>query len=230
MKLIRTRNGARLVEAGTVVSEILRAPGPSHTLFDVLAAAAAALTPGPRVLLLGFAGGGIVAPLRAMGFDGELEAVDLSLDGARIFRELSAAWAGEVRVHPAEASAWIGNDLRRWDLVVEDLFLDGPSGMAKPDVCRAQLPRLLARRLGPRSVAVVNVLPVPGLAFRELVQPLVAPYPRRLVVHLDEYENKLVLGGRALAGARAVSHALRGALRGIGSKQARRISVESIAP
>ncbi len=228
MKVIRTRAGARLVEAGTVVSEILRKPGPSHTLFDVLAATVAALAPGPRVLVLGFAGGGIVAPLRAMGFSHAIEAVDLSLDGARLFRELSEAWSGEVRVHQAEASGWIRKDRRRWDLVVEDLFLDGPKGMAKPEVCRTLVPALLARRLGPQGVAVVNVLPEPGASWDRLITPLAAPYPQRHVVALDDYENKLVVAcHRDLGGARGVSRALRAALRSIGSKQARRISVAS---
>lgn len=229
MKVIRTRTGARLTEAGTVLSEVLREPGPSHTLFDVLAAAIAALAPGPRVALLGFAGGGLVAPLRAMGFGHPIDAIDLSLEGARVFRELSGRWAGTVRIGRAEASGWLAGKRSSFDLVVEDLFLDGPAGMAKPDVSRTVIPGRIARALGRSGVVVVNALPVRSVPWSEVLAPLVAPWPERLVVRLDEYENRLALGGRSLGSAREVSARLRGALRGIGSRQARRIAVETFA-
>src|SRR5262245_16741215 len=132
LRIVRTPWGARVVQAGTVLSEVLAAPGPTHSLFDVLAAAVTALTPGPRVALLGFAAGGIVAPLRAMGFPHRLEAVDLSLEGEKLFRELSGAWAGRVSLAHADAAVWLGARRGRYDLIVEDLFLEGRSGMIKP--------------------------------------------------------------------------------------------------
>jgi hypothetical protein len=227
MRVVRTRRGARLTEAGTVLSEILREPGPSHTLFDVLAAAIAALAPGPRVALLGFAGGGLVAPLRAMGFEHPLDAVDLSLDGARVFRELSAGWAGTVRIRKGEASAWIRGRSGAYDLILEDLFLDGPRGMAKPEVSMTVLPSLVARAVGGKGIAVVNILPVPGEPWRDVVARLTAPWPERRVVRLDEYENRLAICGRSLGTAREVSARLRAELRRIGSRQARRIAVEA---
>ena len=63
MRIVRTRRGARLVERGLVLSEILGEPGPTHSLFDVLAVAVAALG-GSRTLVLGCAGGGVVAKIQ----------------------------------------------------------------------------------------------------------------------------------------------------------------------
>ena len=77
MKIERTRRGARIIDDDVVLSEILARPGPTHSLFDVLAAAVAAFAPGPRFAMLGFAGGGMIAPLRAMGCDIPVRAVDL---------------------------------------------------------------------------------------------------------------------------------------------------------
>ena len=68
MRIVRLRRRARILDGPDVLSEILDHPGPTDTMFDVLAACVAAFAPGPRVAILGFAGGGIVAPLRAMGF------------------------------------------------------------------------------------------------------------------------------------------------------------------
>jgi len=80
VKIERTRRGARIREGDVILSEILALPGPTHSLFDLLAAGIAALAPGPRVAMLGFAGGGVVAPLRAMGWNHPLCCVDLSGD------------------------------------------------------------------------------------------------------------------------------------------------------
>ncbi|MEC9081308.1 MAG: hypothetical protein VYE44_05980, partial [Verrucomicrobiota bacterium] len=62
-----TGRGARLVQNGSVLSEVLAQPGPTNSVFDALAALVRLFSPGARVGLLGFAGGGIIAPLRAMG-------------------------------------------------------------------------------------------------------------------------------------------------------------------
>src|SRR5262249_25485667 len=71
LKVVRTRRSVRLVDGPDLVSHLRTTPGPTHGFFDLLAACAAAFAPGdlaraPRVLLLGFAAGGILAPLRAL--------------------------------------------------------------------------------------------------------------------------------------------------------------------
>ena len=225
MRVITTKRGARLIEAGTVLSDVLREPGPTHSLFDVLAACVAALSPGPRVALLGFAAGGIVAPLRAMGFAHPLEAVDLSRPRERLFRSMSGPWAGRVSFSQAEASQWLRLKGTRYDLVVEDLFERGPAGMAKPEVALSVLPSLIRRRLARRGVVVINVLPVPGRPWGEILALLARPFPEARVIVLRDYENRILVEGRALGSAREVSQKLRSALRSIGSRQASRMRV-----
>lgn len=225
MRVVTTRRGARLVEAGTVLSEVLAEPGPTHTFFDVLAAAVAALSPGRRVALLGFAGGGLVAPLRAMGFPFPLEAVDLSLEGAGVFRGLSSRWAGRVAVSEDDAALWLARRRGRYDLILEDLFAGGPRGMVKPEVSFTTLPPLMRRRLRRSGVAVFNTLPEPGKSWQRVREPLLRPFSRSCTVLLDEYENRLLLAGAGLPGAREVSRRLRESLGSIGSRQAGRIRV-----
>ncbi|NIP94518.1 MAG: hypothetical protein GWO24_14175, partial [Akkermansiaceae bacterium] len=72
-KLRRCARGACLEQHGCVLSEILEEPGSTHSVFDVLAAAVAVFSPGRRVAVLGFAGGGMMAPLRKLGGDHEVE-------------------------------------------------------------------------------------------------------------------------------------------------------------
>jgi hypothetical protein len=218
------------VQAGTVLSEVLASPGPTHTLFDVLAAAIAALTPGPRVALLGFAAGGVVAPLRAMGFPHPLDAVDLSLEGEALFRELSTSWAGRVRLKRADAARWLARKAAAYDLILEDLFSEQGRVMVKPEVSFAALPSLMRRALTSEGVVVVNTLPVPGVPWRDVLGALAAPFEEACAIELQEYENRLLVAGRSLGGPHAVSGRVRSMLRRIGSRQAERVSVRALLP
>lgn len=227
MRIVRTRRGVRLVQHGLVVSEVVDEPGPTDSLFDVLAACVAALTPGTRTLLLGFAAGGIVAPLRAMGFGHPLEAVDLSLEGEQIFRRHSGPWAGHVAVHEDEASHWLRRRRRTWDLILEDLSVESAGDVTKPPVSLTVLPDLMRRRLAPKGIAVVNVLPVPGYRWADLLARIAGSWKAAEVVHLEEYENRILLAGR-LPPARTTSRTLRRHLEAIGSNQAKGLSVRTL--
>jgi hypothetical protein len=228
MEVVRTARGARIVEGDVILSEILAAPGPTHSLFDVLAACVAALAPGPRCALLGFAGGGIVAPLRAMGFPHPLLAVDLSRDGERVFRRLSGGWAGSVRLAQDDAVAWLRRQRRAFDLIVEDLSVPSPAGTVKPYASFDSLPALVRSRLRRHGVAVTNLLPLAGTSWDALLARVALPHRRAVVLTLDEYENRFVLAGHALPTAAEVSLRIRRALRGMGSYQAARIRLRTL--
>jgi spermidine synthase len=227
--LERTARGARLIEGDAVLSEVLAAPGPTHSVFDLLAAIVAALAPGPGVALLGFAGGGIVAPLRAMGWDGALDAVDLDPRGERLFRELCGSWCGAVRFTRREASDWLRRGRRRFDLVIDDLSVPHRGEITKPDLSVETLPSLIRRRLAPGGVAAVNALPVPAMAWNEMLWRLAAPHRRARVVLFREFENRVLLAGPDLPPPRPLGQLLRGRLRAIESEIATAIAVRELA-
>ena len=227
-RLVRTRGGVRLVEDGLVLSEIVREPGPTNSLFDVLAASIAALVPGTRVAVLGFAGGGIMAPLRAMGFGHPIRAVDLSLEGEAVFRANAGPWAGVVTVARADAARWLPRQRGSWDLILEDLSAGTELGVTKPAVSLGTMPELMKRCLRPKGLAVTNVLPVPGMTWRNLLAKLAAPWAHAVVVHLEEYENRILVASRHPLDARAVSTALRRHLTAIGSDQASGLWVRTL--
>lgn len=227
MKQVRTRRGIRLVEGDAVISEILAAPGPTHSVFDLLAAAVVVLYGGPRVALLGFAGGGIVAPLRAMGFAGTLDVVDLDDRGERIFRRLSGPWRGPVSFELGEASDWLRRRRGKFHSIVEDLSVTGPGGVTKPEVSIRTLPRLAKSRLTPQGVAIVNLLPVRGMTWGSLTEAVGRPYRQRRIVTFTEFENRVLIGGRSLPPARPLSTALREALGSIRSRMADGIGVRT---
>ena len=228
MRIVRTKRGARIVEDDVIVSEIVSAPGPTHTLFDALAACVTALAPGPRFALLGFAGGGMVAPLRALGWEHPVRAVDLSREGERLFRSLAGDWAGEVRVDEQDAAAWLRGSAARWDVVCEDLSVPSPAGTVKPYVSFDPLPQLVKRRLAPGGVAITNLLPLPGTSWPSLIARVAHPHRQALVATLEEYDNRFVIAGNDLPDAREAARRVRAALRGIGSSQSGKVSFRTL--
>jgi len=228
IRVVRTRRGARLVQDGLIVSEVLRRPGATHTLFDVLAASIAALAPGPKTAMLGFAAGGIIAPLRAMGFGHPIVGVDISVDGEPLFRELSAPWCGDVKLTCADAAAWLRRGTTKFDLILEDLSADTARGVTKPDVSLGPLPALMRKRLTSGGIVVWNVLPVPGMPFTRLLPHLARPFRHARAVVLDEWENRVLIAGASPPSARDISIALRRHLAAIGSDEATKLCVRTL--
>ncbi len=229
LRVVKTRRGARLEQDGLIVSEVLDHPGATDTLFDVLAACVAALAPGPRTAMLGFAAGGVIAPMRAMGFPHPILAVDLSLAGEPLFRRLSTPWCGDVRVDEADAVRWLRRRRHPLDLILEDLSAEVGGELTKPDVSLDGLPRLMAKRLAPGGIAVTNVLPVPGHPWTRLLPHLAAPFRRACVLVLEEWENRVLIAGDTLPDAREIGMRLRRHLRAIGSAEAHAFRVRTLA-
>ncbi len=203
-----------------MLSEILARPGPTHSLFDLLAALIERLAPGPRVALLGFAGGGLIAPLRALGHTGPIHAVDLDHQALSLFWEFSADWAGEVEIDESDAAAWLC-DQEPYDLILEDLSVEGEEGETKPELSWRALPDILAAKLRPGGVAVTNLLPVPGVSWNSLQAELSAPFGEARLLELTEYENRVLVCGESLPEARSLTRDLRQRMEQLGSKQAR---------
>jgi spermidine synthase len=229
LRVVQHRDGARLVDGECVISEMRAEPGPTHCLFDALACTIPALSPGSRVLMLGFAGGGVMAPLRATGWWGPIEAVDLDLDGEKVFRNMAGRWAGDVRVHQDDALRWLNRRPdERFDLIMEDLSVRTQDLITKPAVCYTELPREIQRHLTPHGIVVINALPVAGKTWKRLLQELAAPYARAVLVTFEQWENRLVIAGPRLWEPRAVSKRLRASLAQLGSRQRRRMSIRAL--
>lgn len=218
-RVARTRRGARIEQHGVLLSEVAARAGPTHTLFDVLAAALVVLARGPRLGLLGFAGGSVVAPLRALGVHGPLSAVDLSRAGEPLFRSVCGAWAGRVHLAQDDAARWLARGQARFDALLEDLSVPTDGDLVKPEVCFARLPALAAARLGPDGVYVANLLPTPGWPFTRALPAVRAPFAHALEVRLRDYTNRLVLAAQRPLPARDVGRALAAALARLRSRQ-----------
>lgn len=228
MRIITTRNGLRLSQHGVVISELRTTPGPTHSVFDVLAALVAELAPAGRVGVLGFAGGGMMAPLRGLGWERRIESVDLERTGHELFQRHCPAWAGGVRWAQGDAVDWLRRQRGRFALLLEDLSIPRDGDVIKPAVSWEVLPGLMLRRLRPGGVGLANLLrPTSGRWSPDLPR-LAAGYATARVVEFDEFENRILVGGDELPSARELGRSLRAALRQVRSRQAGRIRVRHI--
>jgi spermidine synthase len=218
-----------MLQHGILISEVLRCPGPTHSVVDVMSAVARCFSPGPKLAVLGFAGGGIMAPLRALGSRQPLDAVDLNAEAHEIFRRLCGAWCGEVRFHEAEVSRWLKSARDPYDMILEDLSIPRAGDVVKPEALWTTLPARIRRRLGPRGVVLFNLLKPDHLDWRETVWKVIKPFRSARLILLDDFENRLVLAGSELPSSRVMALALRRALRQLDSRQWRRFSVRTVA-
>lgn len=224
-EIVRTRRGVRLLQNGAALSELLREPGPTDSVFDVLAAAAQAVAPDRDLALLGFAGGGMIAPLRAMGGRQRVEAVDLDAQGYALFQQMASEYAGEVHFHHEDAAAWLRRGTRPLGAVIEDLSIPTDDDVVKPAISRDLLPGLIQRRLARDGVVMTNVLSERGLTWQDVLAPAIAGFARAHIIELSEFDNRIVVAGDYEHDARSLSLKVRRALRGIGSSQAEEMRV-----
>lgn len=222
-----TQHGLRLSQYGVVISELRTSPGPTQSVFDVLAAVIAVLAPPRRIGVLGFAGGGMIAPLRGLGVTSVIDSVDLDRAGYDLFRQHCPQWTGGVKWEQADAVAWLRQQSRAFGLLMDDLSVPQNGDVFKPAISWNGLPELMCQRLRPGGFGVFNLLPAPGGTWNSDLTHLVGLFETARIIHLDDFENRILITGDVLPSARALSAQLRQSLRRLRSCQAGRIQVRT---
>jgi hypothetical protein len=223
-----TKQGLRLSQHGVVISELRTSPGPTHSVFDVLAASIAALVPCNRIGVLGFAGGGMIAPLRGLGVQAVIDSVDLDRTGYNLFRLHCPDWASGVNWQQSDAIAWLREQPRNFGLLMDDLSVPQGGDVFKPAVSWYALPKLMRSRIYAGGFGVFNLLPAPGGTWHSDVRGIIDLFETARTIALDDFENQILITGDALPTARELGSRLRHSLRKIRSRQASRIQVRTI--
>ena len=223
-----TKHGLRLSQHGVVISELRTTPGPTHSVVDVLAALIAVLAPAGRIGILGFAGGGIMAPLHALGVETVIDSVDLEQVGYNLFRQHCPEWIDRVNWQQGDAVAWLRQQAPKFGLLVDDLSVSSDGDVVKPSICWKVVPRLIARRLGPGGFAVFNLLLRPKGKWSPDVEKIAGLFNTARIINLDEFENRILVTGDALPSSREIGRHLRIILKTLRSRQAGRFQVQTI--
>ena len=227
-----TKHGLRLSQHGVVISELRTSPGPTHSVFDVLAASIAVLALTGRIGVLGFAGGGMMAPLRALGVKAVIDSVDLDRAGYDLFQQHCPQWTAGVNWQQTDAVAWLREQAPAFNLLMDDLSVPQDDDVFKPAISWDVLPKLMRSRLSPGGFGVFNLLPAAGGTWKADLARLLksggwTPAQARMIF-LDEFENRILITGDKLPGTRKLGAQLRQALQGLHSRQAGRIQVRAI--
>jgi len=234
MDIQRTKHGLRLSQHGVVISELRTHAGPTHSVFDVLAALIREFTPQggsspkPRIGVLGFAGGGMMAPLQALGVSTALHCVDLDLGSYKLFQTHCPQWSAQVLWNHQEAQSWLQQQRHPFDLLVEDLSVPQDGDVTKPAISWDSLPRCIRSMLRPSGVAIFNLLMPPTRKWKRALQKIAAHFGEARILHLHDFENQILIAGDHLPSARALGDAVRRQLRQLRSRQATRLHVRHL--
>jgi hypothetical protein len=183
-----------------------------------------------KAALLGFAGGGMMGPLRALGGQQEVEAVDLCDKYFHVFHDLCRSWCGRVRFHHADAVSWLQETASRYDVILEDLSVAVRGDIIKPEVAWTALPGLMRKRVVKGGMILSNLLRPKDMSWTGLASRILGPEGRGVWVIFDEFENRLLVSGRVVPSAAEFSRLIRAQLGRINSRLTHRIQVRAIRP
>lgn len=202
----RGRDGLELRVEGTLAS--VHRPGRSLTgpVWWALAAPVLLLPRRRRrVLLLGLAAGSVARAVRALDPRAEIVGVELDRNVLRAARRHFGLDALRVEVVTGDALVYLRRTRRRFDLIVEDLFVGPSRSVHKPDWLADEGYRLIGRRLRRDGIVVSNTIHETAAIVRAC-RPLGG---RILSLDVRGHWNRIVVCGRALPPPRRARRRLR---------------------
>ena len=174
-----------------------------------LMAAGALLRPGgaPRsVLMLGLAGGTAFRTLRHLVPGCRLTAVEIDGEIVELAREHMALDESGIEVVAGDAYPWLAANRRRFDVVIDDIYLAGKTDVFRPRAWDGALLENLWRAVAPGGLLGVNL--VTGKGYRAMQSStrriLCEAFPVVRSLTTAEGMNELLVAGERLATRRAL--------------------------
>jgi spermidine synthase len=220
------RDGLELRVEGTLAS--FHRPGRALTGVVWWALAAPVLllprTRRPRVLLLGLGGGSVGRALRVLAPEAEIVGVERDAEVLRLARRHFGLDRIGLELVVADALAYLKRERRRFDMIVEDLFVGPSRSVRKPEWLLGEGYRLIRARLRADGIVVSNTIHETMNVVRAM-RPLGAP-----IVWFDvrSHWNRIVLSGRRLPPPREIGRRLRECPSL--ERPSRRFSIRLVAP
>jgi predicted membrane-bound spermidine synthase len=178
--------------------------------WDALAAACLLRAGGPprSVLMLGLAGGTVARQLRALAPEAAITGVDIDAEVVNLARRHMALDELRIEVVISDADRFLSETERRFDVILDDLFLSGPT-----DVTRAREPigsrlDLVKDRLTPGGIVATNLI-TDGVGPHQVLRKHVRrafseAFPRVRVVEPLHGLNEILVGGEQSLPGRAL--------------------------
>jgi spermidine synthase len=177
--------------------------------WDMIAASALLGDSGrPRsVLMLGLAGGTAFRVLRHLLPDCDLVAVDIDAEIVDLARKHMHLDALGIEVIHADAYAWLAKNRRKFDVVIDDIYLAGKTDVFRPQAWDEKLIGHLRRAMAPGGVLAVNL--VTGVGHRAMQvatrRVLRTEFEELRSVRSEEAMNEVLVAGDLVAGRRRLT-------------------------
>ncbi len=175
-------------------------------VWDAIAAPILALSPERRrrVLLLGFGGGSAARIVRALAPGALIVGVELDAEVIRVAREHLDLDSIGAELHVEDARAFIARDRRRFDLILEDVFIGLGDDVHKPDWLPHPGHDLMMKRLSKGGLLVSNTIDEAG----EVASALRRMAPKLIGIEVRDYDNRILAAGDETLDARALRAAV----------------------
>ena len=177
-----------------------------------LLAASAMLRPAGKpasILMLGVAGGTALRTLRHLLPEVSLTGIDLDAEFIDLAeKEMHLAETG-AEIVIADAYEWVKKNKRRFDVIIDDLYLAGAEDVFRADTCDADWLGLLKGSLAPGGILALNLVTGPGHRAKQSAtrKNLAARFPCIRALTTEESLNEILVAGDAVAsGSRLETH------------------------
>ncbi len=204
---VRDSAGARQLRIdGTFASSYTPGETATRSVWDALAAPLLLLPKARRrsLLLLGLGGGSVARIARALAPHARIVGVEIDPEVVRMARRWFDLDALDVEVVVDDANAFLARDRRHFDAILDDLFVGRGWRVRKPDwLPRPGLARM-ARRLRRGGILASNAIDEAAEVARTLAELL----PAVLSLEVEDYDNRILVGGPSRISARALRRAL----------------------
>ena len=158
IRIRETKRGRALEIDGTFASWWSRAGEATGSVWDALAAPLLALPPARRrsVLLLGLGGGSVARLVRAIAPTARITGVEFDRDVVAAAQRHFDLDALGIEVVCDDARAVLVRERRRFDLVIDDVFVGAGRSVRKPEWLPLPFLPLAAKRVAPGGILVSN--------------------------------------------------------------------------
>ncbi len=206
---VRRRDGGTALEIdGTWASHRLPGRATTASVWDALAlpllALGARARAQPRVLVLGLGGGSVARVLRALAPDARLVGVEFDPEVVRVARRVFDLDELGVEVLCEDARDLLRRTRRRFDLVVDDVFVGAGESPCKPPGFPTPALERAAALLDPGGILVSNSLD----EARAVLRAQRALWRWVLELRVDGYDNRIFAGAAHRLDARRLRRAI----------------------
>ena len=208
IRIRETKRGRALEIDGTFASWWSRDGEATGSVWDALAAPLLALPESRRrsVLLLGLGGGSVARLVRAIAPGARVVGVEFDRDVVAAAQRHFDLDALGIEVVCYDARAVLVRERRRFDLVIDDVFVGRGRNVRKPAWLPDPYLALAAKRVAAGGILVSNSIDEAPAVLR-VMRTL---RPHVLELRVDGYDNRIFAGSTRRLDARALRAALAG--------------------